>query len=136
MDEVKKQHKETQMVLEKDRTDLQQRLTEVENTLIQANEELESVKVEAEGLRNRENALEKAVSQLQAEANQARTTIKEREIEERRLCLNLEQLETDLRSSKTLMDTLQTELAEKQKREMELIGEKEQAVTQVFIFVM
>ncbi|XP_062853113.1 golgin subfamily B member 1 [Trichomycterus rosablanca] len=130
LDEAEKQHKEAHTALEKQRADLQQRLTEAESSLVRAQSELDSVKAEAEGLRHRANALEEAVGKLQAEANQARTTIKERETEERRLCLNLEQLETDLRSSKTLMDTLQTELAEKQRREMELLGEKEQAVTQ------
>lgn len=45
----------------------------------------------------------------------------------------MEQLETDLRSSKTLTESLQTELSEKERREVELLGEKEQAVTQVWI---
>lgn len=68
---------------------------------------------------------------LQDEVDQARTALKEREVEERRLCLNVEQLETDLRSSKALTESLQTDLNEKERREVELLGEKEQAVTQV-----
>ncbi len=58
--------------------------------------------------------------------------IKERETEERRLCLRLGATGTDLASSKNLTDNLQAALDEKEKRVMELLGEKEQAVIQVF----
>lgn len=134
MSEAEKKHKESLNALEKEREDLQQKLTETELCLAQTQSQLTSLEAEAEGLRHRAKALEEAVDKLQSDINQARADIKERETEERRLCLNLEQLETDLRSSKTLTDTLQAELAVKQKREVELLGEKEHAVTQVFIF--
>lgn len=130
--ETGKKHSETTAALEKERGELQQRLSEAESSLAQTCSQLASLEAEMEGLRNRAKALEEAVGKLQSEANQARAQIKERETEEKRLCLSLEQLETDLRSSKTLTETLQAELAEKQKREVELLGEKEQAVTQVF----
>ncbi|KAF5889246.1 golgin subfamily B member 1-like isoform X1, partial [Clarias magur] len=130
LSEAEKKHKESLTALEKEREDLQQKLTETERALAQTQSQLTSLEAEAEGLRHRAKALEEAVDKLQSNTNQARAEIKERETEERRLCLNLEQLETDLRSSKTLTDTLQAELAEKQKREVELLGEKEHAVTQ------
>lgn len=134
LSEAEKRHSESLTALEKEREELQQKLTQTESSLVQAQSQLTSLEAEAEGLRHRAKALDEAVDKLQSEANQARAELKERETEERRLCLNLEQLETDLRSSKTLTDTLQAELAEKQKREVELLGEKEHAVTQVFTF--
>lgn len=130
LSEAEKRHSESLTALEKEREELQQKLTQTESSLVQAQSQLTSLEAEAEGLRHRAKALDEAVDKLQSEANQARAELKERETEERRLCLNLEQLETDLRSSKTLTDTLQAELAEKQKREVELLGEKEHAVTQ------
>ncbi|XP_053365113.1 golgin subfamily B member 1 [Clarias gariepinus] len=130
LSEAEKKHKESLNALEKEREDLQQKLTETELCLAQTQSQLTSLEAEAEGLRHRAKALEEAVDKLQSDINQSRADIKERETEERRLCLNLEQLETDLRSSKTLTDTLQAELAVKQKREVELLGEKEHAVTQ------
>lgn len=134
LSEAEKKHNKSLTAVEKEREDLQQKLTQTEISLAQAQAQLTSLEVEAEGLRHRAKALEDAVDKLQSDANQARVEIKEREAEERRLCLILEQLETDLRSSKTLTDTLQAELADKQKREVELLGEKEHAVTQVFAF--
>uniref|UniRef100_A0A3Q3VIT7 Uncharacterized protein n=1 Tax=Mola mola TaxID=94237 RepID=A0A3Q3VIT7_MOLML len=77
--------------------------------------------------------LSEAVARLQGEVDQARTELREREGEERRLGLNVEQLETDLHSSKALTESLQAELNEKEKREMEMLGEKEQAVTEVVL---
>ena len=71
------------------------------------------------------------MGRLQKEANQARAELREKEAEERRLRLSVEQLETDLRSSKVLTETLQTDLSGKERREVELLGEKEQAVAQV-----
>ncbi|XP_058273585.1 golgin subfamily B member 1 isoform X2 [Hemibagrus wyckioides] len=130
LSEAEKKHNKSLTAVEKEREELQQKLTQTENSLAQAQAQLTSLEVEAEGLRHRAKALEDAVDKLQSDANQARAEIKEREAEERRLCLILEQLETDLRSSKTLTDTLQAELADKQKREVELLGEKEHAVTQ------
>lgn len=134
LSEAEKKHNESLMALKKERKESQQKLAQTESSLAQAQSQLTSLEAEAEGLRHRAKALEEAVDKLQSDASQARAEIKERETEERRLCLNLEQLETDLRSAKTLMDTLQVELAEKQKREVELLGEKEHAVTQVFNF--
>lgn len=88
-----------------------------------------------EGLCHRVQALEEAVGRLQGEVNQARTELREREAEERRVCLNVEQLETDLRSSKALTESLQAELHEKERREVEMLGEREQAVAQVSTFI-
>ncbi|KAK3544876.1 hypothetical protein QTP86_027585 [Hemibagrus guttatus] len=130
LSEAEKKHNKSLTAVEKEREELQQKLTQTGSSLAQAQSQLTSLEVEAEGLRHRAKALEDAVDKLQSDTNQARAEIKEREAEERRLCLILEQLETDLRSSKTLTDTLQAELAEKQKREVELLGEKEHAVTQ------
>lgn len=96
-----------------------------------AQNEVHALKDELEGLRHRAHALDEAVGKLQGEVDQARTELREREAEERRLCLNVEQLETDLRSSKSLTESLQTELNEKERREVEMLGEKEQAVAQV-----
>lgn len=71
------------------------------------------------------------MGRLQGEVDQAGAKLKEREAEERRLCLNVEQLETDLRSSKAFTESLQAELQEKEQREVEMLGEKEQAVAEV-----
>lgn len=71
------------------------------------------------------------MGRLQGQVDGARSELTEREAEERRLCLNVEQLETDLRSSKALTESLQTELNEKERREVEMLLDKEQAVAQV-----
>ncbi|XP_035383660.1 golgin subfamily B member 1 isoform X1 [Electrophorus electricus] len=128
--EMEKRHSEILKPLEKERKEMQEALALAESSLAEARSQLASVEVETEGLRHRTKALEEAVVKLQSESIQARAEIKERETEERRLCLSLEQLETDLRTSKTLTETLQVELSEKEKREVELLGEKEQAVAQ------
>ncbi|XP_059181557.1 golgin subfamily B member 1 [Centropristis striata] len=117
---------ESQAALEEERSKLQQTSTELQS----AQTEAHALKIELESLNQRARALEEAVGRLQGEVDQARTELREREAEERRLCLNVEQLETDLRSSKALTESLQTELHEKEKREVEMLGEKEQAVTQ------
>ncbi|XP_051976472.1 golgin subfamily B member 1 [Xyrauchen texanus] len=130
LDEVENKHSESLAGFEKEKEDLQQKLTQAENNLAQTRSQLTSLETEAEELRHRANALEDTVDKLQSENNEARTAIKERETEERRLCLRLEQLETDLGSSKNLTESLQAALDEKEKRELELLGEKEQAVTQ------
>lgn len=96
-----------------------------------AQKEVGDLKDQLEGLHHRAQALDEAVGRLQGELEQARTELRDREAEERRLCLNVEQLETDLRSSKSLTESLQTELNEKERREVEMLGEKEQAVAQV-----
>ncbi|XP_037316097.2 golgin subfamily B member 1 isoform X2 [Pungitius pungitius] len=95
-----------------------------------AQREARALQAEAEGLHQRAGALEEAVGRLQGEADRATAELREREAEERRLCLNVEQLETDLRASKALTETLQTELNGKERREVEMLGEKEHAVTQ------
>ncbi|KAF4114554.1 hypothetical protein G5714_004777 [Onychostoma macrolepis] len=130
LSEAEKKYNESLAALEKERGDLQKNLALVETNLTQTRSQLTTLETEAEGLRHRTKALEEAVDKLQSDANEARVVIKERETEERRLCLRLEQLETDLASSKNLTDNLQAALDEKEKREMELLGEKEQAVTQ------
>ncbi|KAL4659430.1 golgin subfamily B member 1 [Arapaima gigas] len=128
--EQEKMHKESQALLEKEREELKEALVKAESLLDQKSILLTSLEAEAEGLRHRTQALEEAVGELQKEVEEARATLREREAEERRLVLNLEQLETDLRSSKTLTETLQSQLGEKERREVELLGEKEQAVAQ------
>ncbi|KAM6961854.1 LOW QUALITY PROTEIN: uncharacterized protein golgb1 [Tautogolabrus adspersus] len=117
---------EIQAALDEKTDKLQKTTTELED----AQNEVQTLKNELESLNQRSNALEEAVGRLQGEVNQARTELREREAEESRLCLNVEQLETDLRSSKALTENLQTELHEKEKREVEMLGEKEQAVTE------
>ncbi|XP_029317768.1 LOW QUALITY PROTEIN: golgin subfamily B member 1 [Cottoperca gobio] len=126
LEEEKKKVKELQAALAEDRSKLQQTTTELQD----AQNEARTLKNEAESLNQRARALEEAVGRLQGEVDQARTELREREAEERRLCLNVEQLETDLRSSKALTESLQTELNEKERREVEMLGEKEQAVAQ------
>ena len=120
---------ESQAALEEVKNKLQQTTSELQA----AQSEAHALKREAESLNQRARALEEAVGRLQGEVDQARTELSEREAEERRLCLNVEQLETDLRSSKALTESLQTELNEKERREVEMLGEKEHAVAQVFI---
>uniref|UniRef100_H3C267 Golgin B1 n=1 Tax=Tetraodon nigroviridis TaxID=99883 RepID=H3C267_TETNG len=66
-----------------------------------------------------------------ARVERARAQLRDREAEERRLCLSLEQLETDLRSSKAFAESLQAELHQKEQREVEMLGEKERAVAEV-----
>ncbi|XP_051544796.1 golgin subfamily B member 1-like [Myxocyprinus asiaticus] len=128
--EVEKKYSESLTALEKEREDLQQKQAPLEINLAQTHSQLTSLEKEAVGLRHHAKALEEALDKLQSESNEARAAIKEREAEERRLCLRLEQLETDLGSSKNLTDILQAALDEKEKRELVLLGEKEQAVTQ------
>ncbi|KAM9845718.1 golgin subfamily B member 1 isoform 2-T2 [Aulostomus maculatus] len=123
---AEKNIKESQAIIEEERSKLQQTTTE----LLSAQNEVQVLRIEVESLNQRARALEEAVGRLQGEVDQARTELREREAEERRLCLNVEQLETDLRSSKVLTENLQTELHEKEKREVEMLVEKEQAVAQ------
>lgn len=129
-EEEEKKFRQSQASLEYERGELQQALTQAESSLAEERAQLDSLEGEVEGLRRRAQALEEAVGRLQGEANQSRAELREKEAEERRLGLSVEQLETDLRSSKALTETLQTELSEKERREVELLGEKEQAVTQ------
>ncbi|KAM7378458.1 hypothetical protein PAMA_013391 [Pampus argenteus] len=126
LEEEEKNVRESQAALETERSTLQQTIAELQS----AQNEAHALKTELESLNQRTRALEEAVGRLQGEAESARTELSEREAEERRLCLNVEQLETDLRSSKTLTENLQTELNEKERREVEMLEEKEQAVTQ------
>ncbi|XP_018536470.1 golgin subfamily B member 1 isoform X2 [Lates calcarifer] len=126
LEEEEKKVAESQAVLSEERSKLQQTTDELQS----AQNEVSTLTDEVEGLCHRVQALEEAVGRLQGEVNQARTELREREAEERRLCLNVEQLETDLRSSKALTESLQAELHEKERREVEMLGEREQAVAQ------
>ncbi|KAK5876561.1 hypothetical protein CesoFtcFv8_025901 [Champsocephalus esox] len=140
VDRLEKAEKDLKLKLEgeeKKVSESQAALEEVKNKLQQTTSELQAaqseahaLKREAESLNQRARALEEAVGRLQGEVDQARTELSEREAEERRLCLSVEQLETDLRSSKALTESLQTELNEKERREVEMLGEKEHAVAQ------
>lgn len=125
--EEEKKVGQSQAALEEEEGKLKQTTAD----LLSAQNEVCSLKKEAESLIQRSKALEEAVGRLQGEVDQTRTELKEREAEERRLCLNVEQLETDLRSSKTFTENLQAELHEKERREVEMLGEKEQAVAEV-----
>ncbi|KAK0134715.1 Golgin subfamily B member 1 [Merluccius polli] len=107
-----------------------ERLQEATAQLQSAQADARALGSEVEGLSHGKQALEEAVERLQGEVERARAELVEREVEERRLCLHVEQLETDLRSSKVLLESLQMELSEKEQREMELLGEKEQAIAQ------
>ncbi|XP_064795603.1 LOW QUALITY PROTEIN: golgin subfamily B member 1-like [Oncorhynchus masou masou] len=129
-EQEEKRLRENQAALEQERGELQKSLAQTVTSLADARAQLASLESEAEGLRHRTQALEEAVGKLQGETNEVRSQLKETEAEGRRLGLSVEQLETDLRSSKTLTESLQTELSEKERREVELLGEKEQAVTQ------
>ncbi|KAM9327836.1 golgin subfamily B member 1 [Pholidichthys leucotaenia] len=126
LEEEEKKVAKSQAAFEEERRKLQQTTDELESAQNEAN----ALRNELESLHQRTQALEEAVGRLQGEVEQARSELREREAEERRLCLNVEQLETDLRSSKSLMESLQTELNEKEKREVEMLMEKEQAVAQ------
>ncbi|XP_076578683.1 uncharacterized protein golgb1 isoform X2 [Chaetodon auriga] len=126
LEEEEKKVTESQAALEEEKSKVQQTTTELQSAQNQAH----ALQKEVESLHQRTRALEEAVGRLQGEVEQARTELREREAEERRLCLNVEQLETDLRSSKTLTESLQTELNEKERREVEMLGEKEQAVAE------
>ncbi|XP_070848210.1 golgin subfamily B member 1 isoform X2 [Chaetodon trifascialis] len=126
LEEEEKKVTESQAALEEEKSKVQQTTAELQSAQNQAH----ALQKEVESLHQRTRALEEAVGRLQGEVEQARTELREREAEERRLCLNVEQLETDLRSSKTLTESLQTELNEKERREVEMLGEKEQAVAE------
>lgn len=127
LEEEEKKVAECQAALQEEKSRLQQTSAELQL----AQDQAADLRRESESLLQRAKALEEAVGRLQAEVDQARTELREREAEERRLCLNVEQLEMDLRSSKALTENLQTELNEKERREVEMLGEKEQAVAEV-----
>lgn len=127
LEEEEKRVAECQAALQEEKSRLQQTSAELQS----AQDEAGGLRRESESLLQRAKALEEAVGRLQAEGDQARAELREREAEERRLCLNVEQLEMDLRSSKALTENLQTELNEKERREVEMLGEKEQAVAEV-----
>lgn len=131
LEEEEKKVAQSQFALEEEKSKLQQTTSELQS----AQNETSGLKNEVGSLLQRTRALEEAVGRLQGDVDQARTELREREAEERRLCLNVEQLETDLRSSKALTENLQTELNEKERREVEMLGEKEQAVAEVFTYL-
>ncbi|XP_061570808.1 golgin subfamily B member 1-like [Cololabis saira] len=126
LEEEEKKVAELQAALAEERVKLEQTTAELQSGQTEARD----LKNEAEALNQRTRALEEAVARLQGEVDQARTELRDREAEERRLCLNVEHLETDLRSSKALTESLQNEVHEKESREVEMLGEKEQAVAQ------
>ncbi|KAM6895677.1 uncharacterized protein golgb1 [Xenentodon cancila] len=126
LEEEEKKVAEQQAALAEVRIKLEQTTAELQSGQADA----QARKNEMEGLNQRTRALEEAVDRLQGEVDRARTELRDREAEERRLCLNVEHLETDLRSSKALTESLQNELHEKERREVEMLGEKEQAVAQ------
>ncbi|XP_078798032.1 uncharacterized protein golgb1 isoform X4 [Oryzias latipes] len=126
LDEQNRKVKELQAALEDEKRNLE----DTEAELQAAQSEVHVLKNDLESLHQRSLALEEAVSQLQGTVDLGRTELQEREVEERRLCLNVEQLETDLRSSKALTESLQAELHQMEERVVEMLGEREQAVAQ------
>lgn len=126
LEELDNNFKASEVALEKEKSYVQ----ETTAALQAAQTETISYKHEVDSLHQRVRALEEAVGHLQEKNDQTRAELRERETEERRLCLNLEQLEDDLRSSKALTEDLQSELNEKERREVEMLGEIEQAVAQ------
>lgn len=129
LEEEKKKVAESEAGLKEEKGKLQETTAE----LLSAQNEARSLEKEAESLLQRIRALEEAVGRLQDEADQARAELRERGAEERRLWLNIEQLETDLRSSKAFTESLQAELHEREQREVEMLGEKERAVAEVLV---
>lgn len=127
LEEERNKVSEAEAALKEEKGKLEETTAELSSTWDKAR----SLEKEAESLLQRIKALEEAVGRLQGEVDRARAELKEREAEQGRLCLNVEQLETDLRSSKAFTESLQTELHEKERRELELLGEKEQAVAEV-----
>lgn len=126
LEEMDNKFKASEAALKKEQNNLHQATADLQA----AQTEAHSLKTEVESMQQRARALEEAVGLLRAEVDQVRAELREREAEERRLCLNVEQLEADLRSSKALTENLQTELNQKEQREVQMLGEKEQAVAQ------
>lgn len=126
LEEIKNKFTESEAALEEEKSNLQKTTA----ALQVAQTEVYNLSNEMESMHQRARALEEAVGQLQAEVDQARAELTEREAEERRLCLNVEQLEADLRSSKALTENLQTELNEKETKEVHMLEEKEEAIAQ------
>ncbi|XP_061767941.1 golgin subfamily B member 1 [Nerophis ophidion] len=140
VDRLQKANEELQLKLEKTEKNLNESRAEVEKQraeLLQTTAQLQSAESQTQLLREeldshnqRASALEEAVAKLQEEVGRARIELRERETDERRLCLTLEQFEADLHASKALTESLQAELREKEQREMEMLDEKEQAIVQ------
>uniref|UniRef100_A0A3Q2Z454 Golgin B1 n=1 Tax=Hippocampus comes TaxID=109280 RepID=A0A3Q2Z454_HIPCM len=127
LDEAAQKLNGSQAELEKEHAELLQTTAELQS----AQSEVRLLKGELESHNQRVRALEEAVGRLQEDIGRARAELRDREADDRRLCLTLEQLEADLHSSKALTETLQVALHEKEKREVEMLDEKEQAVAQV-----
>ncbi|XP_057711603.1 golgin subfamily B member 1 isoform X2 [Corythoichthys intestinalis] len=126
LDEVEKNLNESRAEAERERAKLLQTTTELQS----AQSEARLLKDEVEAHSQRSRALEEAVARLQEDIGGARAELQEREAEYRRLCLTLEQLEADLHTSKAWTEDLHVALHEKEKREVEMLDEKEQAVAQ------
>ncbi|XP_061617829.1 golgin subfamily B member 1 [Phyllopteryx taeniolatus] len=140
VDRLEKVDKERQLKLDEAEKNLNKSRAEVEREhteLLKTTAELQSAQTEVrlltgevESHNQRACALEEAVVRLQEDVGRARADLREREADDRRLCLTLERLEADLHTSKALTESLQVELHEKEKREVEMLAEKEQAVAQ------
>ncbi|XP_061663425.1 golgin subfamily B member 1 [Syngnathoides biaculeatus] len=126
LDEAEKNLSESRAEAEKEHTELLQTSAELRS----AQTQVRLLTGDVESHNQRACALEEAVARLQEDVGKARADLQEREADDRRLCLTLEQLEEDLHNSKALTESLQVELHEKEKREVEMLAEKEQAVTQ------
>ncbi|XP_061523146.1 golgin subfamily B member 1 [Phycodurus eques] len=126
LDEVEKNLNESRAEVEREHTELLKTTAELQS----AQTEVRLLRGEVESHNQRACALEEAVVRLQEDVGRARADLREREVDDRRLCLTLERLEADLHTSKALTESLQVELHEKEKREVEMLAEKEQAVAQ------
>ncbi|XP_051911552.1 golgin subfamily B member 1 [Hippocampus zosterae] len=126
LDEAAEKLDGSQAELEREHAELLQTTAELQS----AQSEVRLLKGELESHSQRVRALEEAVGRLQEDIGEARAELRDREADDRRLCLTLEQLEADLHSSKALTETLRVALHDKEKREVEMLDEKEQAVAQ------
>ncbi|XP_077449568.1 uncharacterized protein golgb1 [Stigmatopora argus] len=125
-EEVEKNLNQSRAEAERDRAQLLQTAAEMRSAQNQALLLGEQV----EGHRQRARTLEEAVTRLREDVSGAQLELREREAEYRRLCLTLEQLEADLHASKASTESLQVALLDKEKREVDMLHEKEQAIAQ------
>ncbi|XP_077356026.1 uncharacterized protein golgb1 [Festucalex cinctus] len=126
LDDAKKKFNESQAEVERKHGELLQTAAELQS----AQSQVRLLNAEVESHKQRARALEEAVTRLQEDVSGARAQLREREADHRRLSLTLEQLQADLHTSKASTENLQVALHEKEKREVEMLDEKEQAVAQ------
>ncbi|XP_061125228.1 golgin subfamily B member 1 isoform X2 [Syngnathus typhle] len=126
LDEAEEMWKASRAEAEKEHAEVLRTAAELQSAQNQAR----LLGAEAESHKQRLRALEEAAARLQEDLGGARAELREREADARRLGLTLEQTEADLHASKASTENLQVALHEKEKREVEMLDEKEQAVAQ------